>query len=195
MFAAVVRIAAAVYEAIGPALETMQKDMQNVKSHLASLNQRVDNLTEEVNSKLADVQRGLESKINDSMSDSFHNLFDLTTSELAIINSSMRDDLNCVKTELSRVNEIISDLGGHLQTHSQQTTSAVTILDTRLSSLNESMRDDLNSVKTELSRVNGFISDLGGQLQTHSQQTTSAVTKLDTRLSALNESMRDDFSG
>ena len=120
VFAAVVRIAAAVYEAIGPALETMQKDMKNMKSDMASLSQKVGNLTEEVNSKLADVQRGLESKlvsVNDSLNDSFHNLFDLTTSELAIMNSSMR----CVKTELSRVNEIMSVLGGHLQTHSQQT--------------------------------------------------------------------------
>jgi uncharacterized protein YoxC len=52
-----VRIAAAVYEAIGPALETMQKDMKNVKSDLASLSQKVDNLTEEVDTKLSSLQR------------------------------------------------------------------------------------------------------------------------------------------
>ena len=49
-------------------------------------------------------------------------------------NSSVRDDLNCVKTELSRVSGIISDLGEDLQTHSQQTLSSVAQLHTRLSS-------------------------------------------------------------
>ena len=49
-------------------------------------------------------------------------------------NNSVRDDLNCVKTELSRVSGIISDLGEDLQTHSQQTLSSVAQLHTRLSS-------------------------------------------------------------
>jgi phage-related protein len=41
-------IAAAVHEAIGPALETMQKDIKAMKSDLASVSQSVDNFTEEV---------------------------------------------------------------------------------------------------------------------------------------------------
>ena len=119
VFAAVVRIAAAVYEVVGPALETIEKDMKNMKSDLASLSQKVDNLTEEI--------QKLDTRLS----------------------SLMRDDINCVKTELSRVNEIISDLGD-LQTHSQQTTSAVTQLDTRLSSL----RDDFSGVERGLSGLN-----------------------------------------
>ena len=41
VFATVVRIAAAVYEAIGLALDTMQKDMKNMESASASLSQKV----------------------------------------------------------------------------------------------------------------------------------------------------------
>ena len=59
---------------------------------------------------------------------------------VVVLNNSMSDGLNCVKTELSSVNGIISDLGGHLQSHSQEIRSAVAQLHTGLSSLNESMR-------------------------------------------------------
>ena len=79
----------------------------------------------------------------------------------------MRDYLNCVKTELSHVNGIISDLGGHLQTHSQQTTSAVAQLDTRLSSLNESMRDDFDDLKTELNGVSNTTTAICDKFEKH----------------------------
>ncbi|CAI8045781.1 hypothetical protein GBAR_LOCUS25322, partial [Geodia barretti] len=59
----VVRIAAAVYEAIGPALETIEKDMKNMKSDIAILSQKVDNLTEEVDTRLG--------SLNESMRDDF----------------------------------------------------------------------------------------------------------------------------
>ena len=150
----VVRVAAAVYEALGPALEGIQKDMKNVKndintmkSDLASLTQRVDNLTEEVA-----LQTTLESKIT-SINDS---LVDIMT-ELALMNNSVKKDLNFVKTELNRVNEIMGDLGGNVETHITQTASAVAHLDTRLSALNESMRDDFNDIKTVMSDINDTV--------------------------------------
>ena len=47
MWATVVRITAAVYEAIGStSLGTMQKDMKNMEPASASLSQKVDNLTD-----------------------------------------------------------------------------------------------------------------------------------------------------
>ncbi|CAI8009756.1 hypothetical protein GBAR_LOCUS6521 [Geodia barretti] len=134
----VLRLTSAVYEALGPSLEAMQKDIKTikndiviVKNDIASLSHRVDNLTEEVQqqvvpqlARVQSFQTALESSINES------------------------------RNELSRVNGIISDLGGHLQTHSQQTTSAVAQVDTRLSSLNESMRDDFSGIERGLSGLN-----------------------------------------
>ena len=150
----VLRVSAAVYEVLGPALEEIQKDMKNVKndintmkSDLASLTQRVDNLTEEVA-----LQTTLESKIT-SINDS---LVDITT-ELALMNNSVKKDLNFVKTELSRVNEIMGDLVGNVEKHSTQTASALGHLDIRLSYLNESMRDDFNDIKTVLSDISDTV--------------------------------------
>ena len=150
----VVRVAAAVYEALGPALEEIQKDMKNVKndintikSDLASLTQRVDNLTEEVA-----LQTALESIIT-SINDS---LVDITT-ELALMNNSVKKDLNFVKTELNHVNQVMGDVGGNVETHITQTASAVAHLDNRLSYLNESMRDNFNDIKTVMSDINDTV--------------------------------------
>ncbi|CAI8042208.1 hypothetical protein GBAR_LOCUS23444 [Geodia barretti] len=55
----VVRIAAAVHEVVGPALETMQKDMKNMKSDMASLSQEVEKLDTRLSS------------LNESMRDDF----------------------------------------------------------------------------------------------------------------------------
>ena len=140
---AVVRIAAAVYEALEPTLEEIQTDIRSLKSDLASLTQRVDNLTEGA------LQTVLESK-NASVNDS---VVDIMISALASINNSMRDDIKCVKTELSRVNEIVSNLCGDIHSHSLQTAAAAAELETRLSFMNESMRDDFSEIKTKLSYI------------------------------------------
>ena len=187
------RVAAAVYEALGPALEEIQKDMKNVKndintmkSDLASLTQRVDNLTEEVA-----LQTTLESKINpinDSLVD--------TTTELALMNYSVRKDLNFVKTELSRVNEIMGDLGGNVEKHITQTASALADLDIRLSYLNESMRDDFNYIKTVLSDINDTVinrtCNTTGEKQTckttHSMRMNETVTVNSTNCGRANTS-------
>jgi chaperonin cofactor prefoldin len=86
----VVRIAAAVYEAIGPALETMQKDMKNVKSDLASLSQKVDNLTAEV---------------------------EKLDTRLSSLNESMRDDFDDVKTELNGVSNTTTAMCDKIEKH------------------------------------------------------------------------------
>ncbi|CAI8036362.1 hypothetical protein GBAR_LOCUS20373, partial [Geodia barretti] len=158
----VVRIAAAVYEVVGRGLETIEKDMKNMKSDMASLSQKVDNLTQEVEK----VYSGFSS-----------------------LNESMRDDFRGVETELSRVNEIISDLGGHLQTHSQQTTSAVTQLDTRLSSLNESMRDDFRGVERGLSGTANMICD---KIEENDNQITTQLMRMNQSLTEqiVNNSVR-----
>ncbi|CAI8055825.1 hypothetical protein GBAR_LOCUS30446, partial [Geodia barretti] len=62
----------------------------------------VNNMEENIKTELGQLVRERSSAINETV---------------VMMNSSIRDDLNCVKTELSRVNEIISDLGGHLQAH------------------------------------------------------------------------------
>ncbi|CAI8045798.1 hypothetical protein GBAR_LOCUS25328, partial [Geodia barretti] len=48
----VVRIAAAVHEVVGPALETIEKDMKNMKSDMASLSQKIDEHDNEITTKL-----------------------------------------------------------------------------------------------------------------------------------------------
>ena len=106
---------------------------------LVTLLPYMNNMEDDIKTELGQLVRERSSAINETV---------------VMMNSSMRDDHNCVKNELSRVNEIISDLGGHLQTHSQQTTSAVAHLDTRLSSLNESMKDDFSGVERGLNGLN-----------------------------------------
>ncbi|CAI8023519.1 hypothetical protein GBAR_LOCUS13734 [Geodia barretti] len=67
----VVRIAAAVHEVVGPALETIEKDMKNVKSDMASLSQQVEkletrlgSLNESMRDDFSGVERGLNSTAN-----------------------------------------------------------------------------------------------------------------------------------
>ena len=66
VFAAVVRIAAAVHEVVGPGFETMQKDLKNMKSDMASLSQKVEKLdtrlsflNESMRDDFSGVERGL----------------------------------------------------------------------------------------------------------------------------------------
>ncbi|CAI8058428.1 hypothetical protein GBAR_LOCUS31773, partial [Geodia barretti] len=79
----VVRIAAAVYEVVGPALETIEKDMKNMKSDMAQASaKKVDNLTQEV---------------------------EKLDTRLSSLNESMRDDFSGVERGLSGTANMICD--------------------------------------------------------------------------------------
>ena len=104
MFAAVVRIAAAVYEVVGPALETMQKDMKNVKSDLASLSQKVDNLAEEV--EKLDTRL---SSLNESMRDDFSGVERGLNGTANMICDKIEEHDNIITTKLMRMNQSLTE--------------------------------------------------------------------------------------
>ena len=181
------RLAAAVYDVLGPTLEEIQKDMRNMKNDiviikrdLTSLTGRLDNLTEEIA-----LQTDHESKLtsfNDSINKSFHSLVEIVTSEVALMNNSIRDDLNCLKTELSRVNEVVSDLGGHLHLHSQQTAVAADQLDIILSYLNVSMKDDFSGIERELSDLSNTANIIHEKIEENNIQITTELTEMNQTL-------------
>ena len=104
MFAAVVRIAAAVYEVVGPALETMQKDMKNVKSDLASLSQKVDNLAEEV--EKLDTRL---SSLNESRRDDFSGVERGLNGTANMICDKIEEHDNIITTKLMRMNQSLTE--------------------------------------------------------------------------------------
>ena len=107
----VVRVAAAVYEALGPALEEIQKDMKNVKndintmkSDLASLTHRVDNLTEEVDTRLS----SLIEFMRDDFSGVERELSGLNSTTNMICEKIEEHD-NQITNELMKINETLTD--------------------------------------------------------------------------------------
>ena len=118
---------------LGSSLQSIIDSPPTEAVSTATLTALLNNLEASVNTELGRLVRERSTAISETVND--------LSEQLDIMNSSVRDDFNCVKTELSSVNGIITDLGSDLQTHNQQTTSAVAQLDTRLSSLNESMRN------------------------------------------------------
>ena len=126
------------YEALAPILNEMKEDISSVKREIKTSENILDSSTNDVTELVAFLSERI-----------IGNLTEVVEKRLSSLNES-------VKMELSHVNGIISDLSRDLQTHSQQTTSAVAQLDTRLSSLNESMRDNYIGVRNGLISLSNY---------------------------------------
>ena len=173
------RIAAAVYEVLRPILNEIKEDISCMKSDIASLNETVSQLAgkledhkNETTSELVDLQFSLQSMIDNppieavssavlvSLVPYFNAMESGLKTELATslssLNSSMRDDLNNLKTELANGDDLKS------MEHDIKTEFA-----TGLSMMNGSLREDLKSmehdIKTEfatgLRMMNGSLRD------------------------------------
>ena len=154
----VVRLTAAVYEALAPILNEMKEDISSVKREIKT---NVDSSNNDVTELVAFLGERI-----------IGNLTEVVEKRLSSLNES-------VKMELSRVNGIISDLSRDLQIHSQQTTSQ---LDTRLSSLNESMRDNFNSVISGLIRLNQIVFMTYDYVDEHDYHITNELKKMNQSL-------------
>ena len=211
----VVRIAAAVYEVLRPILNEIKEDISCMKSDIASLNETVSQLagkledhknetTSElasVNSELVDLQLSLQSMIDNppieavssavlvSLVPYFNAMESGLKTELATglnsLNSSMRDDLNNLKTELATGDDLNS-----------MELDIKTEFATGLSMMNSSLRGDLNSmehdIKTEfatgLRMMNGLLRvDLNAM-------ELDIKTEFATSLSMMNSSLRGDLN-
>ena len=182
----VVRCAAAVYEALSPVLEEIQRNIRAIKNNISTLSEKVGNLTEEVEQhkyETAVHHLALESQFvsanNVSVGNLLESVVNILSSELLTHdskpNSSMRSDLNSVKSELNCVNEKIDRL--QLRIHSIDTRinstlvksvhSDLTSLNSRLSSLNDLIRDDLNDVKTGLDGVSNATNAISDKIDDH----------------------------
>ena len=101
----VVRINAAVYEALRPILNEMREDIiSSVKSEIAKISQRVSNQAEEINAKF--------SYLNESLRDDFSGV----ERELSGLNSTanmicdkIEEHDNEITTELMKVNETLTE--------------------------------------------------------------------------------------
>ena len=138
----VVRIAAAVYEVLRPILNEMKEDISCIKSDIASLNETVSQLADhknETTSELVDLQLSLQSMIDNppieavssavlvSLVPYFNAMESGLKTELATglnsLNSSMRDDLNDIKTELSGVSNTTQGLCDKIEEHDAEITA------------------------------------------------------------------------
>ena len=89
----VVRITAAVYEALRPILNEMKEDISSMKSEIATISQSVSNQTEEVNTRL--------SGLNESLRDDF-------SSTENMICDKIEEHDNQIATELMRMNKTLT---------------------------------------------------------------------------------------
>ena len=102
-----VRIAAAVYEALGPIINEIKDDIRSVKRDIAHLSQKVGNLTEEVEGYMyesASQLNSVQSQVDIATSE-----IESLDSNLVIMNSSIGNSLNWIKKELSSINKTMCD--------------------------------------------------------------------------------------
>ena len=110
----VFRLTAAVYEALGPILEEIQKDIGGIKSSISTLSEKVGNLTKNVEQQKHSVE-----------------------AELSHVNEKMDRLQSTVDSIDIRMNNNSNPMGSNALIHSD-----LISLDSRLSSLNYLMRDD-----------------------------------------------------
>ena len=193
----VVRIAAAVYEVLRPILNEIKEDISCMKSDIASLNETVSQLagkledhknetTSElasVNSELVDLRLSLQFMIDNppieavssavlvSLVPYFNAMESGLKTELATslssLNSSIRDDLNNLKTELAIGDDLKS------MEHDIKTEFA-----TGLNTVRGSMGEDLNDIKTELSGVSNTTQGLCDKIEEHDADITAELMDL-----------------
>ena len=192
-FCLVVRIAAAVYEVLRPILNEMKEDISCIKSDMASLNETVSQLADHknettselasVNSELVDLQLSLQSMIDNPPIEAvssamlvslvlyFNAMESGLKTELATglssLNSSLRDDLNNLKTELATGDDLkIMEL------------DIKTEFATGLNTMRGSMGEDFTDIKTELSGVSNATQGLCDKIEEHDADITAELTDL-----------------
>ena len=191
------RIAAAVYEVLRPILNEIKEDISCIKSDMASLNETVSQLAGKledhknettyefasVNSELVDLQLSLQSMIDNppieavssavlvSLVPYFNAMESGLKTELATglnsLNSSLRDDLNNLKTELATGDDLKS------MEHDIKTEFV-----TGLNTMRGSMGEDLNDIKTELSGVSNTTQGLCDKIEEHDAEITAELKEL-----------------
>ena len=210
----VVRIAAAVYEVLRPILNEIKEDISCMKSDIASLNETIGQLAGKledrknetmsefasVNSELVDLQLSLQSMIDNppieavssavlvSLVPYFNAMESGLKTELATglnsMNSSMRDTLNDLKTELTTslnysLRDDLSDLGTEFATSLNSVRNSMTELATGLNTMCGSMGEDLeNDIKTELSGISNTTQGLCDKIEAHDAEITAELKDL-----------------
>ena len=180
------RIAAAVYEVLRPILNEIKEDISCMKSDIASLNETVSQLAwkledhkNETTSELVDLQSMIDNPPIEAVSSAvlvslvpYFNAMEsglkteLATS-LSSLNSSIRDDLNNLKTELATGDDLKS------MEHDIKTEFA-----TGLNTMRGSMGEDLNDIKTELSGVSNTTQGLCDKIEEHDAEITAELKEL-----------------
>ena len=206
------RIAAAVYEVLRPILNEIKEDISCMKSDIASLNETVSQLADhknETTSELVDLQLSLQSMIDNppieevssavlvSLVPYFNAMESGLKTELATglnsLNSSMRDDLNNLKTELATGDDLKSmehDIKTEFATGLRMMNSSLrddlnameldikTEFATGLNTMRGSMGEDLNDIKTELSGVSNTTQGLCDKIEEHDAEITAELMDL-----------------
>ena len=198
------RIAAAVYEVLRAILNEMKEDISCMKSDIASLNETVSQLAgkledhkNETTSELVDLQLSLQSMIDNppieavsiavlvSLVPYFNAMESGLKTELATglnsLNSSMRDDLNNLKTELATGDDLKSI------EHDIKTEFA-----TGLSVMNGSLRDDLNAMELDIKTE--FATSLNSVRDDLNSMELGIKTEFATGLNTMRGSMGEDLN-
>ena len=208
----VVRIAAAVYEVLRPILNEIKEDISCIKSDMASLNETVSQLADyknETTSELFALQLSLQSMIDNppieavssavlvSLVPYFNAMESGLKTELATglnsLNSSMRDDLNNLKTELATGDDLKSmehNIKTEFATGLRMMNSSLrddlnameldikTEFATGMNTMRGSMGEDLNDIKTELSGVSNTTQGLCDKIEEHDAEITAELMDL-----------------
>ena len=125
----VVRIAAAVYEALRPTLNEMREDISSMKSDIMTIKATISNHTEEIDARFNEVVDNIMHKVEQHNNESKLNLaavHDLTTSAVASLDnrlSSIRDDFSGVERELSGLNNTANMICDKIEGHDNQITT------------------------------------------------------------------------
>ena len=136
----VVRITAAVYEALRPILNEIREDISSMKSDIVTIKATISNHTEEVDARLNEVVDNLMHKVEQHNNESELNLAarcDLTTSTVTSLEnrlSSIRDDFSGVERGLSGLNSTANMICDKIEEHDNQIT-------TELMRMNQTLTD------------------------------------------------------
>ena len=191
----VVRIAAAVIEALLPTLKDMRSDLNSIRDTVDLLNETIRCVNETVKTLAGD----LEEHRDDTQSQLAEIKTDLQTSQ-----SSINANLSCVKTDLAdlqssvdSVNDTLNhindtntdqlmqlcvkmdtlqeELSNNITQVNTAISSELTSYNTKLDLMNKLFSDDFNDVKTELNGINDTTNEIVDELEDHDKQTSTKL--------------------
>ena len=206
------RISAAVIEALLPVIKEIKNDLNSLRETVDQLNETINQQDEvirtlnetvatlageaqehriETETKLDDLQTSLLSVIvslSEEMKEHINQtVTNLQSDSIDPINAtliSVTTDLSCVKTDLSRVSDAVSDLSGDLEEHSSQTSREIQSSLQQLSVKTNTLQSTLDSVDTRM--IQGFaLLDCA---------TSSELNSHDTKLDSLSTQIAGDFN-